>query len=115
MDKIIISELEVFFHVGITAEERAKPQRLLITVEMGHDFKAAAARDNLAETIDYAAVSERLLRFGDGCHWELIETLAVDLAAMVLDEFSPKKVLVEVKKFCVPQARHVAVIVSRPQ
>ena len=114
MDKIIISELEVFYHVGITEEERSRPQRLLITVEMAHDFKAAAARDNLAETIDYAAVSERLLRFGDGCQWELIETLAADLAAMILDEFSPKKVSVEVKKFSIPQARHVAVSLTRP-
>ena len=114
MDKIIISELEVFYHVGITEGERSQPQRLLLTVEMAHDFKAAAARDNLAETIDYAAVSERLLRFGTDCQWELIETLATDLAAMILEQFSPKKVSVEVKKFCIPQARHVAVIVTRP-
>ena len=114
MDKIIISELEAHYRVGITEAERAQPQRLLISVEMGHDFKAAAARDNLAETIDYAAVSERLLHFGDDSHWELIETLAADLAAMILDQFSPKQVTVEVKKFSIPQARHVGVTVTRP-
>jgi len=114
MDKIIISELEVFYQVGITEAERAKPQRLLLTVEMAHDFKAAAARDDLAETIDYAALSEWLLRFGEGSHWALIETLAADLAAMILDRFSPKQVTVEVKKFSVPQARYVAVRVTRP-
>ena len=115
MDKIIISELEVFYRVGVTEQERAQPQRLLITVEMVHDFKAAAARDNLAETIDYAAVSERLLHFGADVHWELIETLAADLAAMILDQFSPKQVSVEVKKFCIPQARYVAVTLTRPR
>src|SRR5438105_15811065 len=114
MDKIIICDLEAFYRVGITEEERARPQRLLFTVEMAHDFTAAAARDNLAETIDYAAVSERLLHFGDDSHWELIETLAADLAAMILDQFSPKQVSVEVKKFSVPQARFVAVQVVRP-
>ena len=114
MDKIIISDLEVFYRVGITEEERARPQRLLLGVEMAHDFKTAVTRDNLADTIDYAAVSERLLHFGDDSQWELIETLAADLAAMILDQFSPKKVSVEVKKFSIPQARHVAVIVSRP-
>ena|SRR5438270_10308380 len=114
MDKIIVSDLEVFYRVGITPEERARPQRLLITLEMGHDFTAAAGRDDLAETIDYAAVSERLLHFGDDSHWELIETLAVDLAAMVLDRFSPKQISVEVKKFSIPQARYVAVRVIRP-
>ena len=114
MDKITICDLEVAFRVGITETERAQPQRLLITVEMGHDFKAAAARDNLAETIDYAAVSERVLHFGDDSHWELIETLAADLAGMILEQFSPAQVFVEVKKFCISQARHVAVSVIRP-
>src|SRR5207244_2462439 len=99
MDKIVISDLEVSYRVGITAEERAQPQRLLITVQMFHDFKAAAVRDNLAETIDYAAVSERVIHFGDDSHWELIETVGTDLAAMILEQFSPKQVSIEVKKF----------------
>jgi dihydroneopterin aldolase len=115
MDTIIISDLEVFYQVGITEAERAKPQRLLLTVEMSHDFKAAAARDDLAETIDYAALSERLLHFGDDCHWSLIETLAADLAAMILDHFAPRQVSIEVKKFSIPQARYVGVKVTRPR
>ena len=115
MDKIIISDLEVFYRIGITEEERARPQRLLLSIEMSHDFKAAAARDNLAETIDYAAVSQSLLRFGNDSHWELIETLAADLAAMILDEFSPKQVTVQVKKFSIPQAGYVGVSLTRPQ
>src|SRR3954467_10087194 len=115
MDKIIICELEVFYRVGVTEAERARPQRLLLTVEMTHDFKAAAARDDLAETIDYAALSERLLHFGDDCHWSLVETLATDLAAMVLDNFSPKQVSIEIKKFSIPQARYVGVRVIRPR
>jgi len=82
MDKIKITDLEVFYQVGVTDEERAKPQRLLVSVEMEHDFTSAISRDNLAETLDYFAISQRLLRFGDDCHWQLIETLAADIAAM---------------------------------
>jgi len=114
MDTIIIADLEVFCHVGVTDAERAKPQRLLLTVELSHDFKSAAHNDNLAETIDYDAVSKRLLHFGEGCHWELIETLAVDLADMILEEFTPRSVSIEIKKFVIPQARYVAVKVTRP-
>jgi dihydroneopterin aldolase len=44
----------------------------------------------------------------------LIETLAVDVAGMILEEFSPKAVSVEVKKFAIPQARYAAVRVTRP-
>ena len=113
-DTIIISDLEVFYHVGTTEAERAKPQRLLLTLQMTHDFTSAAKTDHLAETIDYDALSKRLLAFGQGPHWELIETLAVDVANMVLKEFSPQAVSVEVKKFVIPQARYVAVRVTRP-
>lgn len=113
MDTITINDLEVFYCVGVPDEERAKPQRLLLTIEMAHDFRAAAMADELGGTIDYFAVSQRLLKFGDGVHWKLIETLAVDIAQMILDEFGPQSVTVEVKKFIIPQARHVSVRVAR--
>ena len=113
MDNITLCDLEVFYQVGVTEAERAQPQRLLITVDMAVDFTTSHASDNLADTIDYAAISDRLLRFGEGCHWELIETLAGDLAAMILDEYAPVSVTVEVKKFIIPQARHVSVSLTR--
>jgi FolB domain-containing protein len=113
MDTITISDLEVFYCVGVPDEERATPQRLLVTVEMQHDFGAAASGDELSGTIDYFAVSQRLLKFGDGVHWKLIETLAVDIAQMVLDDFQPRSVSVEVKKYILPQAKHVAVRLER--
>jgi dihydroneopterin aldolase len=113
MDKITICDLEVFYHVGVTAEERARPQRLLITVELSHDFTAAQASDNLTDTIDYGAITQRLLQFGEDCHWELIETLASDIAGMILEDFAPQAVTVEVKKFIIPQARWVSVSLSR--
>jgi FolB domain-containing protein len=113
MDKITLCDLEAFCHVGVTEEERAQPQRLLITVELSLDFTSAQASDNLADTIDYGAVAQQLLNFGEGRRWELIETLAADMAAMILDEFSPQAVSVEVKKFIIPQARYVSVCLSR--
>jgi 7,8-dihydroneopterin aldolase/epimerase/oxygenase len=113
MDKIRIVDLEVFYQVGVTDEERSRPQRLLITLEINHDFTHAIAADNLADTIDYFAVSQRLLRFGEGCHWQLIETLADDIATMVMEEFRARSVAVEVKKFVIPQASYVAVCVRR--
>ncbi len=37
-DQITIKDLEVRFHVGVPDDERAKPQKLLITIEMTHDL-----------------------------------------------------------------------------
>jgi 7,8-dihydroneopterin aldolase/epimerase/oxygenase len=112
MDRIVIQDLTVFFHVGVPEEERARTQRLELTIEMDHDF--SGVEDKLEGTIDYAAVSQCLLDYGQGRSWQLIETLAVELAEMILREFKPAAVTLEVKKFILPDARHVAVRVRRP-
>jgi len=115
MDQIVIQELEVFMRVGVPEAERATPQRLLITVELDQDFSAAARKDRLQETIDYHALALRLAGFGRRRSWKLIETLSVDIANMVLREFKPRRVRIEIKKFILPQTRHVAVRVTRPE
>jgi FolB domain-containing protein len=111
--KITITDLEVFYCVGVPDEERARPQRLLLTVEMEFDFSAAAKSDSIADTIDYFAVSQRLLKFGEGKNWKLIEKLAADICEMILAYFGPRIVSVEIKKFPIPQARYVSVTVTR--
>lgn len=109
MSKITIVDLEVFFSVGVTDEERAQPQRLLVTVDMEFDFSSAAMNDCITRTIDYYQVSQQVLKFGAGRSWKLIEKLATDLADMVLSQFNPQSVTVAVKKFPIPQARYVSV------
>lgn len=114
MDTILIHDLEVFFHVGVPDEERSRPQRLLITLELERDFAAAAATDDLHQAIDYFTVAQRVLGFGTNRSWKLIETLAEDLALLTLKEFSPLRVTVTVKKFIIPEAGFVAVKATRP-
>ena len=111
--KISIVDLEVFYCVGVPEAERARPQRLQLTIELEHDFSAAARSNELADTIDYYAVSQRLLKFGEGRSWKLIEKLATDIADTILIEFKPAAVFVEVKKFIIPEARYVSVSMNQ--
>jgi dihydroneopterin aldolase len=113
MSKIAIVDLEVFYRVGVPDAERAQPQRLLLTVELETDFSAAAHSDSIADTVDYFAVTQRLLKFGDGRSWKLIEKLAADIADAILAEFKPPAVSVEVKKFIIPEVRHVSVSITK--
>ena len=113
MSQISLVDLEVFYRVGVPDEERAQPQRLLLTVELEADFTAAAKTDAIADTINYFAVTQRLLGFGERREWKLIEKLAADLADMILREFKPNAVSVEVKKFIIPQARYVSVQIKK--
>ena len=113
MSKITIVDLEVFYCVGLTEEERAKPQRLLLTVDMGYDFSSASVSDRIEKTINYQKVAEDLLGFGEGRSWKLIEKVAANIADLVMTEYQPQAVFVEVKKFSVPQARYVAVSLTK--
>ena len=113
MSKITIADLEVQYHVGVTDEERAKPQRLLVTVDLNVDFSTAAISDRLERTINYHEVAQDLLKFGNGRNWKLLEKLATNIAETIMVKYKPQAVEVEVKKFALPQARHVSVTVTR--
>ena len=116
MSKITIVDLEVYYCVGVTDEERAKPQRLLLTVDMSLDFSSASVSDRIERTINYQTVAEELLKFGEGRSWKLLEKLVANIAERILAEYKPQSVLVEAKKFSVPQARFISVSTgqSRP-
>ena len=109
MSKITIVDLEVSYCVGVTDEERAKPQRLLLTVDMSLDFSSAAVSDRIERTINYQTVADDLLKFGEGRSWKLVEKLVANIADRILAEYKPQSVMVEAKKFSSPQARFVSV------
>ena len=113
MSRISIVDLEVFWSIGLSDEERAKPQRLLITIDLHLDFDSAALSDRIEKTINYYAVVQRILKYGEGRSWRLLEKLATNIADLILNEFHPAEVTVEVKKFIIPQTRYVSVAVTR--
>lgn len=113
MARIAIVDLEVHYCVGVGDQERAQPQKLLVTVEMNVDFSAAAMTDRVEKTINYQRVVDDLLRFGEGRSWRLLEKLVSNIADRVMNEYEPDSVVVEVKKFVIPQARYVAVSLTR--
>ena len=113
MSNITIADLEVHYHIGVTDEERAKPQRLLVTVELNFDFSSAAISDRLERTINYHEVAQDLLKFGNGRSWKLLEKLATNLAETVMIKYKPQAVGIEVKKFALPEAAYVSVSVTR--
>ncbi len=112
MSRISIVDLEVFYNVGVTEEERSKPQRLLVTVDMNLDFSTASISDRIEKTINYQEVADELLKFGQSRNWKLLEKLVANIADFILTKFKPQSVMVEVKKFSIPKARYVAVSLS---
>ena len=113
MSFITIVDLEVFYRVGISDEERAQPQRLLLTLDIEFDFSSAAVSGRIGRTIDYYEVAQRLLKLGETRSWRLIESVATDVAGKILSEFHPESVTVEVKKFSIPEARYVSASLTK--
>lgn len=97
-DLIQLRGARVMARVGVPAEERAAPQELVIDVDMSFDTRAAAAMDDFALTIDYAAARKTVARVAAAQPYRLIETIAERIAAAILDEFPTRRVRVLVKK-----------------
>ena len=113
MDSITIKDLAVLCRIGVPDEERAKPQRLLITVTMKGDFAKACASDEVRDTINYFDVSRRIVDFCRVESFHLIEKLAHELAQVVFREFGAQSVRVQVKKFILSDARYVSFELQR--
>ncbi|NCW35676.1 MAG: dihydroneopterin aldolase, partial [Methylophilaceae bacterium] len=57
---IFIEEMKVETIIGVSDWERALPQTLIIDLEMALPQMTSATSDLISDTIDYAAVSERI-------------------------------------------------------
>lgn len=75
--------------IGILDSERVTPQRLLIDVELDAEFAAAAASDDVADTINYAEVAERLSTLAVEGRFRLVERFVSTACALLLDAYPP--------------------------
>ncbi|TCO82226.1 dihydroneopterin aldolase [Plasticicumulans lactativorans] len=114
MDIIFIRELEIETVIGIFDWERQIRQRISLDLEMGTDIRRAAGADAIEHTLDYKAVSKRLIQFVSESEFMLVETLAERIATLVMGEFDvPWLRLTLNKPGAVRGSRSVGVIIER--
>ncbi len=97
-DLIRVAGLEVEAHVGVTDEEQASPQLLLVGVEVRLDLTAAAASDDLDDTVDYGSLVEAVARRVENTRARLLEHLAAEIVDQVRTLPGVAGVTVEVAK-----------------
>jgi len=112
-DVLEISDLEFTTRIGVPDGERRKEQKLLITIKLFLDTRAAGANDDLNETIDYEAVANAVLELQSG-ERKIIETLANDIAKLILKQYKPASVEVTINKFVLPNTKDVSLTITRP-
>jgi FolB domain-containing protein len=112
-DQIHIEELEVFARVGVTENERANPQRLTLSLTVWPSAGFQNLQDDITSTVNYSAIAVTACDFLRANPAKLIETSATQLAAHLLRAFPIQKVQLELRKFVLPDAKHVSVAVTR--
>ena len=114
MDKVFIEGLEIDALIGIYDWERRIRQVLVFDLEMGFDNRRPAASDDIADTLDYKAVSKRLIQFVSESSFGLVETLAERCAAIITGEFGVPHVRLKLSKpGAVRGSKAVGVIIER--
>src|SRR5262245_61670151 len=106
-DQIVISQLCVSTFIGATEEERRRPQRLYVSLVLEPGGGFAGVDDCLERTVDYAAVVNDVKALAVRGTRHLVETLADEIAAMLLESHSLAAVEVEVRKHILPDTEYV--------
>lgn len=114
MDIVYIRELEIQTVIGIYDWEREIRQTVSLDLDMATDIRAAAQTEDITNTLDYKAVSKRLIAFIEEAEFLLIETMAERVAEIVLNEFPVSWLRLRLgKPGAVTGARDVGVIIER--
>lgn len=114
MDIVFISDLRIDTLIGIYGWERRIRQTISLDLEMGADIRKAAATDAIEDTLNYKAVAKRLIEFVGASDFQLVETLAERIAAIVLEEFNVAWVRLRLRKpGAVRGSRDVGVMIER--
>ncbi|MGM0570716.1 dihydroneopterin aldolase [Marinobacter sp.] len=113
-DSVLIEGLAVETVIGVYEWEREIHQELRVDLEMAWDNQPAAASDDVAQALDYAAVSDHVRDFFESCQPALLETAAEQLAGSIMSTFSVPGVRLTLwKPGAVPAARQVGVRIQR--
>lgn len=114
MDIFFFRDLTIMARIGVRDWERQVKQPVIVNLELAVDVKAASRQDNLAETLSYSEVLQDLQEFVGNSEFQLIETLAEQIADRLLNKFGIPWLKLELVKPQPLKGTHsVGVIIER--
>jgi 7,8-dihydroneopterin aldolase/epimerase/oxygenase len=113
MDTLSITDLVLWTRIGVPEEERKTEQCVHISIDLFLNTKKAGEEDSVKESVDYEKLSKDVRVLGEQ-ERKTIECLAEDIAKMILEKFSVSQVRITIKKYPLPEARHVSITITRP-
>lgn len=116
MDIVFIEKLEVFTTIGVYEWEKEIIQRLVFDLKMAHDNHPSAMTDDITKALDYSSVAKAVTDFAQNNTFELVETMAEQVAELLMTQFSiPWLSLKLSKPGAVANAANVGVYIERGQ
>ncbi len=112
-DEILLRDVELPVRIGVTEEERAAWQSLTADIGLTLDRGFDEMRDVLDATLDYEAVSKQMKALAAARPRQLLETLADEMVAALLQHGPVAEVTVELRKRALPGVGHAAVRMKR--
>jgi dihydroneopterin aldolase len=114
VDRIFLRELKTETIIGIFDWERKVKQTISIDLEMPADIARAARTDRIEDTLNYKAVAKRVQSYVEASSFQLVETLAENVARICLLEFDLEWVRVTLNKpGAIRNSRDVGVMIER--
>ncbi|PZO62598.1 MAG: dihydroneopterin aldolase [Pseudoxanthomonas suwonensis] len=114
MDRVFIEALAIECVIGIYDWERTIRQTVVLDIEMAFDNRKPAQTDAITDTLDYKAVSKRLIAFVQQSQYGLVETLAEECARIIREEFGVAWLRLKLSKpGAVTGSKAVGVIIER--
>jgi FolB domain-containing protein len=114
MDRILIKDLVVSGIIGINPDERVNRQDILVNVAMSVDIAAAAASDDIADSVNYRTITKRIIAHIEEGEPMLVERLVVEIADICLQDDRVGEVEVTVEKpGALRHARSVGISIIR--
>jgi dihydroneopterin aldolase len=115
LDRIFLQQVEFETIVGVFSWEQNNPRPILIDVTLSVDIQPAVKQDDLTKTIDYDKVYNTIVACGQSRTYQLIETLAEEIAQALLKTY-PRILQLDLtvyKPGAVPQAKTVGITITR--
>lgn len=112
-DCIRVEELRLLASLGVDETERAHLQPIALSLTLWPRKELSRLNDNINATVNYATICDEVRSTVSARSDKLIETLAEEIAVVLLAKFPLARVCIELRKFVIPDAKHVAVILTR--
>jgi FolB domain-containing protein len=113
-DTLRIEDLMVYARIGVTQNERAYPQRLLLSAAVEADLQNAIEAKDVSQGLCYASLADSIVETASTQEWVLVEELAEEISSLIFQNFPAALALhLTIKKFAVPGCAWVGIEIQR--